>query len=130
LAVDAPKIKRNSTPCPVCSMLDDEMSVLCLLKRWLPFKFKYTLNFLHFPLTLFQKTPSLYFCVRNPLCSSFSLRESASFITGYSVLFGLALGMYFVCSQAFGSKNWDLIGLSLQRKILIWLTMCIPISWL
>eukprot|EP01018_Ginkgo_biloba_P008210 Gb_25645 [translate_table: standard] len=51
-------------------------------------------------------------------------------ITGYSVLFGLASGMDPVCSQAFGSKNWDLIGLSLQRTILILLTACVPISLL
>ncbi|GLJ20370.1 hypothetical protein SUGI_0370090 [Cryptomeria japonica] len=51
-------------------------------------------------------------------------------ITGYSVLFGLASGMDPICSQAFGSKNWDLIGLSLQRTILILLTACMPISLL
>ncbi|CAM6086547.1 unnamed protein product [Calypogeia fissa] len=49
-------------------------------------------------------------------------------ITGYSVLFGLASGMDPVCGQAFGSKNWSLIGLSLQRTILILLSACIPIS--
>eukprot|EP01018_Ginkgo_biloba_P018202 Gb_27110 [translate_table: standard] len=51
-------------------------------------------------------------------------------ITGYSILFGLASGMDPVCSQAFGSKNWGLIGLSLQRTILILLTACLPISFL
>ncbi|KAG6548352.1 hypothetical protein Mapa_010131 [Marchantia paleacea] len=51
-------------------------------------------------------------------------------ITGYSVLFGLASGMDPVCGQAFGSKNWTLIGLTLQRTILILLAACIPISML
>eukprot|EP00249_Psilotum_nudum_P004537 c18056_g1_i1 orf=435-1976(+) len=51
-------------------------------------------------------------------------------ITGYSVLFGLASGMDPICSQAFGSQNWSLIGLSLQRTILMLLTACIPISML
>ncbi|KAJ7534092.1 hypothetical protein O6H91_13G079300 [Diphasiastrum complanatum] len=51
-------------------------------------------------------------------------------ITGYSVLFGLASGMDPICSQAFGSKNWSLIGLSLQRTILILLCACIPIGLL
>eukprot|EP01018_Ginkgo_biloba_P012997 Gb_20431 [translate_table: standard] len=53
-------------------------------------------------------------------------------ITGYSILFGLASGMDPVCSQAFGSKNWELMNLSLQRTILIMLSACIPISilWL
>lgn len=51
-------------------------------------------------------------------------------ITGYSILFGLASGMDPVCSQAFGSKNWELIGISLQRTILILLSACVPISLL
>ncbi|RZC54320.1 hypothetical protein C5167_013179 [Papaver somniferum] len=49
-------------------------------------------------------------------------------ITGYSVLVGLASGLEPVCSQAFGSKNWDLLSLSLQQTILILLTASIPIS--
>eukprot|EP01018_Ginkgo_biloba_P000274 Gb_37805 [translate_table: standard] len=51
-------------------------------------------------------------------------------ITGYSVLFGLASGMDPVCGQAFGSKNWSLIGLALQRTILMLLSACIPIGLL
>ncbi|ERN20668.1 hypothetical protein AMTR_s00070p00181900 [Amborella trichopoda] len=51
-------------------------------------------------------------------------------ITGYSVLFGLASGMEPICSQAFGSKNWTLMGHSLQRTILILLSACVPICLL
>ncbi|KAJ9167125.1 hypothetical protein P3X46_021798 [Hevea brasiliensis] len=51
-------------------------------------------------------------------------------ITGYSVLVGLASGLEPVCSQAYGSKNWDLLSLSLQRMILILLIAIIPISLL
>lgn len=51
-------------------------------------------------------------------------------ITGYSVLNGLASGLEPVCSQAYGSKNWDLLSLSLQRMILILLLAIIPISLL
>ncbi|KAI9200892.1 hypothetical protein LWI28_014611 [Acer negundo] len=51
-------------------------------------------------------------------------------ITGYSVLVGLASGLEPVCSQAYGSKNWDLLCLSLQRMILILLFAIIPISLL
>lgn len=51
-------------------------------------------------------------------------------ITGYSVLVGLASGLEPVCSQAFGSKNWDLISLSLQRAIVILLIASLPISLL
>lgn len=51
-------------------------------------------------------------------------------ITGYSVLVGLASGLEPVCSQAYGSKNWDLLSLSLQRMILILFFAIIPISLL
>ncbi|GMY17890.1 protein DETOXIFICATION 54 [Fagus crenata] len=51
-------------------------------------------------------------------------------ITGYSVLVGLTSGLEPVCSQAYGSKNWDLLSLSLQRMILILLLAIIPISLL
>ncbi|GAV62285.1 MatE domain-containing protein [Cephalotus follicularis] len=49
-------------------------------------------------------------------------------ITGYSVLVGLASGLEPVCSQAYGSKNWDLLSLSLQRMIMILFFAIIPIS--
>ncbi|XP_058082080.1 protein DETOXIFICATION 54-like [Magnolia sinica] len=51
-------------------------------------------------------------------------------ITGYSVLFGLASGLEPVCSQAYGSKNWDLITLSLHRMVVILLITSLPISLL
>lgn len=51
-------------------------------------------------------------------------------ITGYSVLVGLASGLEPVCSQAYGSKNWDLLSLSLQRMIFILFLAIIPISLL
>ncbi|KAL1357828.1 hypothetical protein HN51_009689 [Arachis hypogaea] len=51
-------------------------------------------------------------------------------ITGYSVLVGLAAGLEPVCSQAYGSKNWELLSLSLQRMVVILLTAIVPISLL
>ncbi|KAL6962065.1 Protein DETOXIFICATION 54 [Sarracenia purpurea var. burkii] len=51
-------------------------------------------------------------------------------ITGYSVLNGLSSGLEPVCSQAYGSKNWDLLSLSLHRMIFILLIAIIPISFL
>ncbi|KAK4795009.1 hypothetical protein SAY86_013003 [Trapa natans] len=51
-------------------------------------------------------------------------------ITGYSVLVGLASGLEPVCSQAYGSKNWDLLSLSLQRMVLILLIASVPIGLL
>ncbi|KAK4387279.1 protein DETOXIFICATION 54 [Sesamum angolense] len=49
-------------------------------------------------------------------------------ITGYSVLVGLASGLEPVCSQAYGSKNWELLSLSLHRMIFILFLAIIPIS--
>ncbi|KAE8719569.1 G-type lectin S-receptor-like serine/threonine-protein kinase [Hibiscus syriacus] len=51
-------------------------------------------------------------------------------ITGYSVLVGLASGLEPVCSQAYGSKNWELLSISLQRMIIILFLATIPISML
>ncbi|KAL3504019.1 hypothetical protein ACH5RR_033860 [Cinchona calisaya] len=51
-------------------------------------------------------------------------------ITGYSVLVGLASGLEPVCSQAYGSKNWDFLSLSLHRMILILFLAIVPISLL
>ncbi|KAG8369920.1 hypothetical protein BUALT_Bualt14G0063500 [Buddleja alternifolia] len=49
-------------------------------------------------------------------------------ITGYSVLFGLATGMEPLCSQAFGSKNFAMVSLTLQRTIILLLFASIPIG--
>ncbi|GJT48933.1 DETOXIFICATION 49-like protein [Tanacetum coccineum] len=53
-------------------------------------------------------------------------------ITGYSVLSGLAMGMEPICGQAFGAKRHTLLGLCLQRTILLLLLVSLPISilWL
>ncbi|XP_061353878.1 protein DETOXIFICATION 49-like [Gastrolobium bilobum] len=51
-------------------------------------------------------------------------------ITGYSILSGLAVGMEPICGQAFGAKRFTLLGLCLQRTILLLLLTSIPISLL
>ncbi|XXG56765.1 hypothetical protein AAC387_Pa03g4095 [Persea americana] len=51
-------------------------------------------------------------------------------ITGYSVISGLAMGMEPICGQAFGAKQWKLLGLTLQRTVLLLLSTSIPISLL
>ncbi|XP_050374355.1 protein DETOXIFICATION 55 [Argentina anserina] len=51
-------------------------------------------------------------------------------ITGYSVLSGLAMGMEPLCSQAFGSRNFSMAFLTLQRTILLLLVASLPISLL
>lgn len=51
-------------------------------------------------------------------------------ITGYSVLSGLAMGMEPLCSQAFGSHNFSIAFLTLQRTIVLLLLASLPISLL
>ncbi|MCO5603540.1 hypothetical protein L7F22_057691 [Adiantum nelumboides] len=59
-----------------------------------------------------------------------SLAIGLANITCYSVLSGLALGMEPICGQAFGAKKWSLMGLALQRTILVLLCFCLPIACL
>ncbi|KAK4746031.1 hypothetical protein SAY87_012343 [Trapa incisa] len=51
-------------------------------------------------------------------------------ITGYSVLSGLAMGMEPICGQAFGARRFKLLGLALQRTVILLLATSIPISLL
>ncbi|XP_022752693.1 protein DETOXIFICATION 48-like [Durio zibethinus] len=51
-------------------------------------------------------------------------------ITGYSVISGLAMGMEPICGQAFGAKQCILVGLTLQRTVLLLLSASIPISFM
>lgn len=49
-------------------------------------------------------------------------------ITGYSLLYGLAMGMEPLCTQAFGSRNFTMLSLTLQRTIILLLFASIPIA--
>ncbi|XP_040995688.1 protein DETOXIFICATION 48-like [Juglans microcarpa x Juglans regia] len=51
-------------------------------------------------------------------------------ITGYSVISGLAMGMEPICGQAYGAKQWKLLGLTSQRTVLLLLSTSIPISFM
>ncbi|XP_062119545.1 protein DETOXIFICATION 49-like [Humulus lupulus] len=53
-------------------------------------------------------------------------------ITGYSVLSGLAMGMEPICGQAFGAKRFKLLGLTLQRTVILLMLTSVPIAilWL
>lgn len=59
-----------------------------------------------------------------------SLAMGFANITGYSILSGLAIGMEPICGQAFGAKRFTLLGLCLQRTILLLLFTSLPISLL
>lgn len=59
-----------------------------------------------------------------------SLSIGVANITGYSVISGLAMGMEPICGQAYGAKQMKLLGLTMQRTILLLLSTCIPISFM
>ncbi|KAG8369163.1 hypothetical protein BUALT_Bualt15G0122700 [Buddleja alternifolia] len=59
-----------------------------------------------------------------------SLSIGVANITGYSVISGLAMGMEPICGQAYGAKQMKLLGLTLQRTILLLLSTSIPISFM
>ncbi|KAG0576522.1 hypothetical protein KC19_5G086500 [Ceratodon purpureus] len=49
-------------------------------------------------------------------------------VTGFSILMGLAGGMEPICGQAYGARRYKLMGITLQRCILVLLLTSIPIS--
>nr|KYP67256.1 Multidrug and toxin extrusion protein 1 [Cajanus cajan] len=51
-------------------------------------------------------------------------------ITGYSLLSGLAMGMEPICGQAFGAKRFKLLGLAMQRTVVLLLLTSLFISFL
>ncbi|KAJ6393744.1 hypothetical protein OIU77_023054 [Salix suchowensis] len=51
-------------------------------------------------------------------------------ITGYSILSGLSMGMEPICGQAFGAKRYKILGITLQRTILLLFLTSIPIAFL
>ncbi|XP_043720939.1 protein DETOXIFICATION 48-like [Telopea speciosissima] len=59
-----------------------------------------------------------------------SLSIAFANITGYSIITGLSMGMEPICGQAFGAKRWSLLGVTLQRAVIILLFSCLPISML
>ncbi|XP_047947396.1 protein DETOXIFICATION 51-like [Salvia hispanica] len=61
-----------------------------------------------------------------------SLAIAIANISGYSILYGLSLGMEPISSQAFGAKQWPLLSQTLYRTLLLLSLSCIPISilWL
>ncbi|XXG67663.1 hypothetical protein AAC387_Pa06g0954 [Persea americana] len=51
-------------------------------------------------------------------------------ITGYSIIFGLAMGMEPICGQAYGAQKWTLLSQTLHQTVVILLFTCLPISFL
>lgn len=57
-----------------------------------------------------------------------SIASSFASVSGTSVVIGMASALDTLCDQAFGAKQYHLLGLYLQRAILVNYLVCIPIS--
>eukprot|EP00249_Psilotum_nudum_P012259 c23676_g1_i1 orf=1-849(-) len=62
--------------------------------------------------------------------SSASIAASFGNVTGLSLLMGLASALETLCGQAYGAKQYHLLGLFLQRAILILTLVSIPLACL
>ncbi|KAF9618288.1 hypothetical protein IFM89_000923 [Coptis chinensis] len=62
-------------------------------------------------------------------CSCFTQSLSIGFanITCYSIITRLSMGMEPICSQAFGARRWSLLGVTLQRTVLVLAFSCLPL---
>eukprot|EP00850_Spirogloea_muscicola_P017866 SM000157S02096 [mRNA] locus=s157:323665:326731:- [translate_table: standard] len=60
--------------------------------------------------------------------ASASLAFSLGGVLGYSVMMGLAGAVETLCGQAYGARQYDMLGIYLQRAILLLTLTCIPIS--
>ena len=56
-----------------------------------------------------------------------ALALSFANVTGASIVVGFSSGMDTLCSQAYGGKNYRLVGVYFQRAILLSLLVCFPI---
>ena len=56
-----------------------------------------------------------------------ALALSFANVTGTSIVIGISSGMDTLCSQAYGGKNYRLVGVYFQRAILLSLLVCFPI---
>ncbi|KAG6557727.1 hypothetical protein Mapa_000493 [Marchantia paleacea] len=60
--------------------------------------------------------------------SSAALGNSLCSVTGFTVMLGLASGLETLCGQAFGAKQFNLLGVYYQTSLFVLLCCCIPIS--
>ncbi|KAG0498352.1 hypothetical protein HPP92_003043 [Vanilla planifolia] len=57
-----------------------------------------------------------------------ALAISFAAVTGFSMLLGMGCGLETICGQAFGAKNYHLLGVQLQKAMLVLSVSCIPVA--
>ncbi|KAK7269830.1 hypothetical protein RIF29_22588 [Crotalaria pallida] len=60
--------------------------------------------------------------------SGVSLGNSFASVTGYSVLLGMGSALETLCGQAYGAKQYHMLGIHTQRAMLVLLGLSIPLS--
>ncbi|XP_054823186.1 protein DETOXIFICATION 16-like isoform X2 [Prosopis cineraria] len=60
--------------------------------------------------------------------SGASLASSFSNVTGFSVLLGMGSALETLCGQAYGAKQYNMLGIHTQRAMLVLLCLSIPLS--
>ncbi|WOK92517.1 hypothetical protein Cni_G01208 [Canna indica] len=59
-----------------------------------------------------------------------AIASSLTSVTGFSLLLGMASGLETLCGQAYGAKQYQMLGIHTYRAIFSLLVTCIPISLL
>ncbi|XP_058769457.1 protein DETOXIFICATION 16-like isoform X2 [Vicia villosa] len=62
--------------------------------------------------------------------SGASLGNSFASVTGYSVLLGMGSALETLCGQAYGAKQYHMLGVHTQRAIIVLLGLSIPLSFI
>ncbi|XP_021747156.1 protein DETOXIFICATION 16-like [Chenopodium quinoa] len=62
-----------------------------------------------------------------PLAAA-SLATSFAYVTGFSVLLGMASALETVCGQSYGAKQYKMVGVHTQRAMLVLCLVSVPIS--
>ncbi|KAG6532730.1 hypothetical protein ZIOFF_006580 [Zingiber officinale] len=60
--------------------------------------------------------------------SGASMATSFAGVTGFSFLLGMSTALDTMCGQAFGAKQYHMLGIHMQRAMLILTLVCIPVS--
>ncbi|KAI3831794.1 hypothetical protein MKX03_000136 [Papaver bracteatum] len=62
--------------------------------------------------------------------SSFSMASCFSVVTGFSVLIGLSSALDTLCGQSYGAKQNRMLGIHMQRAMLVLLLVSVPIAFI
>ncbi|KAI3881360.1 hypothetical protein MKW92_000494 [Papaver armeniacum] len=62
--------------------------------------------------------------------SSFSMASCFAVVTGFSVLIGLSSALDTLCGQSYGAKQNHMLGIHMQRAVLVLSLVCVPIAFI